>query len=215
MSEEVQNQIRHLYRASDIWMEACHLYANMTATDWTLTITALVTTRYTDGEDINAHITKMQGHLQQDQGGRSHTLIPGQPYCTNCKISGHRTEDCYSKGKRKEKKEDKKDKKKEEKAEKSQSRRPRKRPIKLCDDNHRSDSSLSAYLTSSYSHSHSRFGWILDGRSTNHICTDRTAFETFTPAHDTIQGIVKNGPELEVLGMGTVLISVSVKGRPD
>ena len=62
MSEEVQNQIRHLYRASDIWMEARRLYVNTTATDWTLTITALVTTHYTDGEDINAHITKMQGH---------------------------------------------------------------------------------------------------------------------------------------------------------
>ena len=49
----------------------------------------------------------------------------------------------------------------------------------------------------------------------NHICTDHTAFATFTPAHDTIQGIIKNGPELKVLGMGTVLISVLVKGRPD
>ena len=45
-------------------MEARRLYVNTTATDWTLTITALVTTHYTDGEDINAHITKMQGHCQ-------------------------------------------------------------------------------------------------------------------------------------------------------
>ena len=134
----------------------------MTATDWTLTITALVTTCYTDSEDINTHITKMQGHCQdlvmmqhdiddklfacylcismpstwnyvfaalpdhytsaevewyiQDEygihssqsatsstfqasqsnktkGGHSCTLIPGQPYCTNCKILGHHTKD--------------------------------------------------------------------------------------------------------------------------
>ena len=62
MSEEVQNEIGHLYRASDMWMEACCLYANMTTTDWTLTITALVTTCYTDGEDINAHIKKSLGN---------------------------------------------------------------------------------------------------------------------------------------------------------
>ena len=62
MSEEVQNQIGHLYRASDIWMEVRRLYANTTATDWTLTITALVTTHYTNSEDVNTHITKMQGH---------------------------------------------------------------------------------------------------------------------------------------------------------
>ncbi|KIM64463.1 hypothetical protein SCLCIDRAFT_8511 [Scleroderma citrinum Foug A] len=142
--------------------------------------------RHTDGEDINAHITKMQGHrhdlvmMQRDidnelfacylrismpstwnyvftalpdhytsakveqrirdeqgirssqsatssafqvsqsnktKGAHSRTPIPGQPYCTNCKISGHHTKDCYSKGKPREKKEDKKDEKKE-KAEK-------------------------------------------------------------------------------------------------
>lgn len=32
----------------------------MMVTDWTLIITALVTTRYTDGEDAAAHITKMK-----------------------------------------------------------------------------------------------------------------------------------------------------------
>ena len=162
--------------------------------------------------------------------GHSRTPIPGQPYCTNCKISGHCTEDCYSKGKQKEKKEDKKDEKKEEKAEKEQGRENPKLKAKKkanqavasssdddndSDDNRQSDSSLSAYLTSLHSHLHSCFGWILDGGSMNHICTDCTAFATFMPAHDTIQGIIKNEPELEVLGMGTVLISVSVKGRPD
>ena len=294
MSEEVQNKIGHLYRASDMWMEARRLYANTTPTDWTLTITALVTTCYTDGKDINAHIKKMQSHrrdlimmqhdidnelfacylcismlstwnyvfaalpdhytsaeverrIQDEYGirssqsatfsafqasqsnktksGRSRTPIPGQPYCTNCKILGHRIEGCYSKGKQKERKEEKK----EEKAEKEQGReKPKPKAKKKANqavasssdddnndsnDNHRLDLSLSAYLTSS--HSHSRFGWILDGGSTNHICTERTAFATFMPAHNTIQGIVKNGPKLEVLGMGTVLILVSVKGKPD
>ena len=44
---------------------------------------------------------------------------------------------------------------------------------------------------------------------------EHLAFTTFTPAHDSIKGIVKNGPELEVLGTGTVLVSVLVKGRPE
>ena len=62
-------------------------------------------------------------------GAATHQSLDN-PYCTNCKISGHHTEDCYSKGKQRERKEDKKDEKKE-KAEKSQSQRPRKRPIRL------------------------------------------------------------------------------------
>ncbi|KAF9233436.1 hypothetical protein BU15DRAFT_31853, partial [Melanogaster broomeanus] len=55
--------------------------------------------------------------------------------------------------------------------------------------------------------------WILDGGSINHICTERSAFATFTPIYETIQGIVKDGPQLKVLGHGTVLVSVSVKDR--
>lgn len=162
MTEAVQTQVGHLYTAAGIWSEVRRLYANTTAT-----ITALVTTRYIDGEDVNAHIAKMKGYrhylslMQRDiddelfacflrismpptwncvfatlpdhyssteveqrirdkygactsqfttsiafqasrsnktKDGRSRTPIPGQPYCTNCKISGHHTEDCYSKG---------------------------------------------------------------------------------------------------------------------
>ena len=61
----------------------------------------------------------------------------------------------------------------------------------------------------------SRFGWILDGGSTNHICMDCSAFATFTPMTDSIKDIAQNGPELQVLGTGTVLVMVSVQGRKE
>ena len=60
MTEEKQHEIGHLPTAAEIWMEAHRLYMGSTATDWTLTIMALVTTRYNDGEDATAHITKMK-----------------------------------------------------------------------------------------------------------------------------------------------------------
>ncbi|KIM58041.1 hypothetical protein SCLCIDRAFT_16854 [Scleroderma citrinum Foug A] len=297
MTEEVQNQLGHLPTASEIWSEAQHLYVKTTTTDWTLTITSIVTTHYTDGKDIAAHIAKMKGycrdlvlmqrdindelftcflrismptswnyvfaalpdqyssaeverHIRDEYGvcmsqstststafqashsnktkdGHSCTPIPGQPYCTNYRILGHHTEDCYSKGgsmhgKRRDKKankEDKGDTKQEDKSkkgkgkDKSKAKTSKKANQAVADeeedneDNRHSDSDLSAYLTGTSSRS--RFGWILNGGSTNHICTERLAFTTFTPAHDSIKGIVKNGPELEVLGTGTVLVSVS------
>jgi len=304
MTEEIAAQIGHIENASKMWNEARRLYSGTTATDWTLVITALVTTRYTDGEDISAHLAKMNGYrrdlllmrrdiaddlfacflrismpqtwnyvfaalpdhytsteverrirdeygvrtsqagtatsaLQATQSNtrRSRTPIPGQPFCTNCTISGHWTNDCRSKGKRmrskkgkREDKEDEKEKEKEKgrgkgheysKGNKNQ-RRSRSHDKKanqaVADDSssspdRRSDSSLSAYLTGNPSHS--RFGWILDSGATNHICTERMAFTTFTPANESIKGIVKDGPELTVLGTGTVLAHVSVKGRPD
>ena len=76
-----------------------------------------------------------------------------------------------------------------------------------------SDSDLSSYLMCATSRS--CFGWILDGGSTNHICMDRLAFATFTPTTDSIKGIVKNGPELQVLSTSTVLVTVSVQGRKE
>ena len=60
MTEEKQHEIGHLPTAAEIWMEACCLYMGSTVTDWTLTIMALVTTHYNDGEDATAHITKMK-----------------------------------------------------------------------------------------------------------------------------------------------------------
>jgi len=148
--------------------------------------------------------------------GCSRTPVPGQPYCTNCRVSGHRTEECYSKGgpmhgKRRDKKvnkEDKGDMKQEDKLKKgkgkdrSKTKTSKKANQAVADeeeddeDNRRSDLDLSAYLTGTSPRS--QFGWILDGSSTNHICTERSAFTTFAPTHDSIKGIVKNGPELEL-----------------
>ena len=55
-----------------MWEEAKRLYSGTTAMDWTLTVTTIITTHYTDGEDVSAHITKMKGYrrnlilMQQD-----------------------------------------------------------------------------------------------------------------------------------------------------
>ena len=157
----------------------------------------------------------------------------------NCNISGHWLKDCYSKGglmnqkewAKKGKKEDKDDEKDKEKgkskgsetAKKSKDKGRSKWSNKKANqavanesdesNNHSSDSSLSTYLASNSPHS--CFGWILDSGATNHICTEWTAFATFVPTNDSIKGIVKNGPDLEVHGTSTMLINVSVNGRPD
>ena len=61
MSEEIVVQVSHLKNMVDIWKEAKCLFAGRTVTDFTLTITSLVTTKYVDGKDIPAHIAKMKG----------------------------------------------------------------------------------------------------------------------------------------------------------
>ncbi|TFY63604.1 hypothetical protein EVJ58_g3163 [Rhodofomes roseus] len=61
MTEEVLAQIGYLKNAASIWAEARRLYAGQSSTDWTMTITNLVTTRYADGQDLLAHIAKMKG----------------------------------------------------------------------------------------------------------------------------------------------------------
>ncbi|KAH7904901.1 hypothetical protein BJ138DRAFT_975022, partial [Hygrophoropsis aurantiaca] len=63
--------------------------------------------------------------------------------------------------------------------------------------------------------SRTRSGWILDGGSTTHICSSRSAFTTFIPANDVINSISKNGPQLNVLGYGDVDVPVSVQGQSD
>ena len=60
MMEEKQHEIGHLPMAAEIWMEARRLYMGLMVTDWTLTIMALVTSHYNDGENATAHITKMK-----------------------------------------------------------------------------------------------------------------------------------------------------------
>ena len=64
MMEEKQHEIGHLPMAAEIWMEARRLYMGSTVTDWTLTIMALVTSHYNDGEDATAHITKMKTYCR-------------------------------------------------------------------------------------------------------------------------------------------------------
>ena len=72
MMEEIAVQIGHIQEASEMWEEAKQLYSGTIATDWTLTVTAIVTTCYTDGEDVSVHIAKMKGYrcdlilMQQD-----------------------------------------------------------------------------------------------------------------------------------------------------
>ena len=51
----------HLWSAHKIWSEAQCLFSRQTMTDFTLTITSLVTTKYVDGEDVATHIVKMKG----------------------------------------------------------------------------------------------------------------------------------------------------------
>ena len=54
-------QVSHLKIAKDIWDEAKCLFSGQILMDFTLTITALVTTKYVDGKDITAHLVKMKG----------------------------------------------------------------------------------------------------------------------------------------------------------
>ena len=61
MSEEIVVQVSHLKIAKDIWDEAKCLFSGQTLTDFTLTITVLVTTKYVDGEDVTTHLAKMKG----------------------------------------------------------------------------------------------------------------------------------------------------------
>lgn len=166
----------------------------------------------------------------KSRSGLSRTPIPGQPFCENCNISGHWTKDCYSKGGAKQgqgphrnKQKSKRDNKGDEKDDKSRKGKYRSKSGKKANqavadeddisdtDKDHSDTKHSSYITSPPSRS--RFGWILNGGSTTHICTERAAFATFTPLEEHIQGIVKNGPVLQVLGHGSVLVNVSVTGH--
>jgi len=48
--------------AKEIWKEARHLFSGQTLTDWMLTISSMVTTKFIDGEDISMHIAKMKSY---------------------------------------------------------------------------------------------------------------------------------------------------------
>ena len=61
MTNEVAIQMSHLKLTSEMWGEVKHLFSAQTMTDFTLTITSLITLKYVDGEDPTAHIMKMHG----------------------------------------------------------------------------------------------------------------------------------------------------------
>ena len=60
MSEDIVVQILHIKLALEIWSEARCLFSGQAITNFTLSITSLVTTKYVDGEDIPAHLAKMK-----------------------------------------------------------------------------------------------------------------------------------------------------------
>jgi gag-polypeptide of LTR copia-type len=60
ITDDLVPQLAHLETSSRIWLEARCLFSGQTATDWMLTVMNLVSTRYVNGEDILAHITKMK-----------------------------------------------------------------------------------------------------------------------------------------------------------
>ena len=119
-------------------------------------------------------------------------------YCDNCKLPSHWTKDCWAPGgpmhgklqESKLKKTDEGTKDKDKQTEKSVqgakgNAKPKRANQAIAEDvDHEpdqkaSDSDLSAYLAAQNT-SHSCFSWILDSGSTNHICTERSAFTTFT-----------------------------------
>ena len=61
MAEDVNLQLSHFSSAAEIWSEARRLYSSQMITDYTLTVTNLVTTKYEEGDDIMAHLAKIKG----------------------------------------------------------------------------------------------------------------------------------------------------------
>ena len=80
MSEEIVVQVSHLKVVKDIWDKAKCLFSGQTLTDFTLTITALVTTKYVDGEDVTTHLVKMKG-LRRDLTLMGHNIDDGPFVC--------------------------------------------------------------------------------------------------------------------------------------
>jgi transposase InsO family protein len=155
--------------------------------------------------------------------------IPGQPFCTNCNKPGHTVEKCYSRGGGAEgqgPRQQKRQKKPESKAKSSECEKCCKKNPKRANQavtarsvapSEKTDSGTedndSTYMATA--RPGSAFGWILDGGSTTHLCKVCSAFTTFRPTESIIHGINKGGPQLEVKGIGTVKILVSVNGQPN
>jgi hypothetical protein len=80
MLEEAAIQMSHLQNTRDIWQEVKCLFSGQTMTDYTLTITSLVTTKNVNGEDPTAHIMKMKT-FQHDLQLMSHDINNGLFAC--------------------------------------------------------------------------------------------------------------------------------------
>jgi hypothetical protein len=60
MADKVVNQVGHWNEAKEVWEEARCLYSGQMITNWTMIITSLVMTKFTDREDVTTHISKMK-----------------------------------------------------------------------------------------------------------------------------------------------------------
>jgi hypothetical protein len=67
MLEEAAVQMSHLWNAKEIWQEAKCFFSGQTMTDYTFTITSLVTRKYVDREDPATHIVKMKAFRHNPQ----------------------------------------------------------------------------------------------------------------------------------------------------
>ncbi|GBE87258.1 Retrovirus-related Pol polyprotein from transposon TNT 1-94 [Sparassis crispa] len=147
----------------------------------------------------NQQSTARAYNAKQQSGKRSKKEYkPGNPFCKNCEWPGHYIKDCWSKGGGAEGK-GPRSKKKEKKDLEKQDAKGKERVNEAKEDSDH----LSCMAAPGSS---SRFTWILDGGSTTHICRTKSAFITFTPSSETIGGIRKTGPQLEVHGRGDILI---------
>ncbi|GBE80639.1 Retrovirus-related Pol polyprotein from transposon TNT 1-94 [Sparassis crispa] len=187
MTEEVVSQISHLTVAAQVWQEY------YTSSE----IERRLKEEYAIRQ--NQQSTARAYNAKQQSGKRSKKEYkPGDPFCKNCERPGHYIKDCWSKGGGAEGK-GPRSKKKEKKDSEKQDVKGKERVNEVKEDSDH----LSCMAAPGSS---SRFTWILDGGSTTHICRTKSAFVTFTPSSETIGGIWKTGPQLEVHGRGDILI---------
>ena len=199
---------------------------------WNYVFTALLE-HYTSAK-VEWHIwDEYRVHMSQSNTSLQVVCPKKKCYCDNCKLPSHWTKDCWAPGgpmhgkpgELKLKKIDEGTKDKDKQTEKSVQDAEGNAKFKQVNqaivedvdhksDQKASDSDLLVYLVAQMM-SCSHFSWILDSRSTNHICTEWSAFTIFTLTNSIIKGIVKNGLMLQVLSIRTILVTVSVKGRED
>lgn len=139
---------------------------------------------------------------------------PGEPFCTNCRVSGHWLSGCWSKGGGAEGKGPKQRSGKQGKE--KQKEKEKVNEVANSDSESNGTSSVhSCFMTSTSTISHSRFGWILDGGASTHVCNNKDAFATLTPIIDTINTADSKGSGMQIQGRGDVYVIISVTGRQD